>query len=108
MGYVRKAVCNICGASKNEGNKWLGGTLRLDPDDTRPAQFQALVMREEDVARWSEEAREGARVWCGVPCLLKDAQTSLALLAGHEGAGVRRIGEGESAGTCLAKMRSLQ
>ena len=108
MGYVRKAVCNVCGASKNEGNKWLGGTLRLDPDDTRPVQFQALVMREEDVARWSEEAREGARVWCGVPCLLKDAQAALALLAGHEAAGARKMGEGESAGTGLAKLRTLQ
>jgi hypothetical protein len=40
--------------------------------------------------------------------LLKDAQVALAVLSGYEVAGARKMGEGESPGTGLAKLRTLQ
>ena len=106
MGYVRKAVCNACGVSKNESNKWLGGTLRLLHDNGRPAQFEALVLREEDVVRWSERAREQARLWCGVPCLLKDMQAVLAQLGIHDN--LAKVIAGEGTDSTFAKARGVQ
>ena len=106
MGYVRKAVCNTCGTSKSESNKWLGGTLQLLNDGGRPAQFEALVLREEDVVRWSERAREQARLWCGVPCLLKDMQAVLGQLGINDN--LAKVVAGDSADSTSAKPRTVQ